>query len=1364
MRRWCPLERSFSSCCSVVCLFLLLPISGVCTISSAKPASAILLKAVQKPTSTSAKDLPKLKQSRLVEREMIKEETHSYRIKLREGEFLRVAIEQRGVDVVATLVDPGGNRIAEINSRKELQEAETVLAIAQTKGYYRLDVRAAEKEAKPGSYLVRIEALRRASAQDRNLVSADAATREADRLRADHKPETQRQAVEKYKSVLPLWRELGDRQREADALGALGGLSRTLREYQPALDYFNQALELRRALNDRKREANTLGNIGQTYEMMKQHKQALDYYRQSLPLLRETDNQRGEAITLSNLGSAHHQAGEQQQAIENFEQAAAAWRKLGDQKEEAGAHVRAGLAYEKLNDRPKALVAHGEALKLYRAAKDQIGEASVLYDLGVVNREAGNNKQALEFLQHALSLQRILGRKREEASILNYLGMVYRTLGEKQLALEHYDQALALSRELKNQGLEATVLGNIATVHYSFGDKRKTLESFKEILSLQRAAQNRTGEANMLTNMGVTYADLGENQLALEHYNQALPIWREINRRDGEVTVLQNIGETYDRMAEKQKALDYYNQALDLIRPHGAKTIEGPIMTNLATLYMTLGDKQKALDYYLRSLEIHRAANNRTVEADALHLLGFLHFEMDENQKALEYLGQALPLWRQLQDKRGEAITLTATGMVYHSMGESEKSLDNSTQALPLHRAVGNRAGEARTLITLGLLLSESGEKQKAVEHFNQALELSRAISDPTLEAEAHYEIARANLDSGSPEDARKRIEETLRIVESLRTKVESQELRTSYFATVQKFYDFYIELMMRMHERQPDKGFDGEALQASERARARSLLEILAEANANIREDVAPALIERERALQQQLNGKADALARLFAARPTPEQVDALRKEIDALNAQHHDVRAEIRRASPRYAALTQPAPLTLREIQQQALDGDTLLLEYSLGEERSFLWAVSRTKITSYVLPPRSEIEMAARQAYELLSKPNRAYRQSGEQRRLKHKKSDAPVDEETAAIEIFYALSDMLLKPVASQLGAKRLLIVAEGALQYVPFAALPKPAGSEQRAVGVGPKSARRSKGPRPPQTATNCSLPTANCPLIVDHEIISLPSASTLAVLRRETGGRKSAPKTLAVIADPVFEKDDERVKTVTVASSGQSAERKEAATAPTVAEERLIKHLKKSSGQPDAPRITRLPFTRQEAEQIASLAPESERKQALDFAASRATAMANDLGQYRFVHFATHGYLDSDRPELSALVLSLVDEKGSQQSGFLYAHEVYNLKLPAEVVVLSACETGLGKEIKGEGLVRLTRGFMYAGAPRVVVSLWSVNDKATADLMSKFYRKMLTDGERPASALRAAQVEMWKQQQWQAPYYWAAFVLQGEWR
>jgi CHAT domain-containing protein len=287
-----------------------------------------------------------------------------------------------------------------------------------------------------------------------------------------------------------------------------------------------------------------------------------------------------------------------------------------------------------------------------------------------------------------------------------------------------------------------------------------------------------------------------------------------------------------------------------------------------------------------------------------------------------------------------------------------------------------------------------------------------------------------------------------------------------------------------------------------------------------------------------------------------------------------------------------------------------------------------------------------------------------------------------------------------------------------LQYVPFAALPVPGSTR---------------------------------PLIVDHELVSLPSASSLAIQRQTLANRKPAPKGVAVIADPVFSARDSRFNKPGASGAATAAD-----------DTRIIEHVGNGSGGPLS--VRRLPFTRQEADRILAVAPGGSNLRAVDFRANRSIATSGELSNYRYVHFATHGYLDTSRAGLSAIVLSLVDQKGKPQDGFLRTHDIYNLKLPAELVVLSACETGLGKDVKGEGLEGLTRGFMYAGARRVVVSLWNVNDKATAGLMQHLYVGMLKNKKTPAAALRSAQIEMLQVKQWQSPYYWAAFVMQGEWR
>jgi len=1325
---------------------------------AAPPKIAAGFQQSKPPAKTKTKEALRLRPGGPVERETAAGQTHAYRLKLRAGEFARVTVQQRGIDVSLKLTGSNGEQLAEVNNKKGQDESETLLFIAEAKGYYLLEVSAAKEAgesrdaAAPGAkrYRAEITELRAATEQDRNRVSAERKHTEADMLRAENKPESLKQAAQKYQDAITLWRGSGDRQREADALGGLGATFSSLNEHQQARDQYNQALVIRRALNDRAGEANALNSLGLAHNSMREYQQAIGFYEQALEIRRAAGDERRQASALTNIGIAFYSMRDFEKAVDRCNQGLALWRKLKDAKQEASTLFAIAKIHEDWDKRPQALEYYAKVRDARRELKDQPGEAEVLLDLGAVSRDVGDNRKALEYFEAALPIWRALGNRSAVASTLNFIGLVHRTLGAKEQALDHYNQALALSRELKNQRLEATLLNNLGSFHSSIGDKRKAMEHYQQAVELQQAAKNGLGEASALTNIGVIHADLGENERALEFYNRALPIWRSVNRRIEEGITLNNIGETYDRLGEKQQSLDYYAQAIAIVRAVGARQNEAGILTNTGTVYSSLGEKQTAIEYYQQALAICRDVGDLTKETDIYHLLGYLHYELGDKQKALEYHNQALPLWSKLGDKRGEANTLAAVGFVYRSLNEPQKALEYLNRALPLHRDVGNRGGQSDTLTHLGIVHDDLGEQEKALEYLEQSLALAQAVTDPHREAKTRFELARIRMARGNFAEARTQIEETLRLVETIRSKVAGEHLRVAYFATVQRYYDLYIELLMRMNERRQDQGFDGMALQAAERARARNLLDLLAESRADIRSGVDPALLERERTLQTLLSGKAELQVRLRSDPKTQAEADAVGKEIQTLAAEYQEVRAQIRVASPRYAALTQPQPLTLTEIQKQVLDADTLLLAYSLGEERSFLWAVTPNSIHSYSLPKRDEIEEAARKAYELVSKPRASTPAEGEGRRLKHEaKQDADAD----ATAVLNDLSRMLLAPAAAQLGKKRLLIVAEGALQYVPFAALPTPETGRQGDKETGRQGTRRPVAPSPRR-------PVANTPLIVNHEIVSLPSASTIAVLRRELEGRQPAPKTLALLADPVFEQNDERVKTVAL-----PAEKQPSAAPLKIAEERTLKHLKKSSEEKSGlARIARLPYTRQEAQEISALIPESELKQSLDFSANLATATDAELGQYRFVHFATHGYLDSEQPELSALVLSLVNDQGARQNGFLRTHEIYNLKLPAEMVTLSACETGLGKEIRGEGLVGLTRGFMYAGAARVVVSLWALNDRATAELMTRFYRKMLKDGLRPAAALRMAQVELSKQPQWQAPYFWAGFTLQGEWR
>jgi CHAT domain-containing protein/tetratricopeptide (TPR) repeat protein len=950
------------------------------------------------------------------------------------------------------------------------------------------------------------------------------------------------------------------------------------------------------------------------------------------------------------------------------------------------------------------------------AAQAAYAEANRAYWQGTKE----SRQAAIIKFEEARGLYVAAGERIGEGNTLHTTGLIYSILGEKQKALDYYHRALPLRRAAGDRGGEAYTLTNIGAAYASIGEREKALDYYGQSLPIWRAVGDLLGEATTLSNVGSVYSALGETQKALDYYQLALGQHRRIGNRQGQARTLSNIGIAYDSFGEMQKALDYYQQALALWTAIADRRGEALALTGIGVAYATLGEKQEALDYLNRSLALRRAAGDRPAEASTLNNLGAVYSSIGEGRKALEHYDQSLALHRAVGDRRGEAYTLNNLGVIYDGLGEKQRALDYLKQSLALHRAVGDRSGEANTLTSLGMVYGALGEWQKAQEHYQQALPLSRAAGNRRWEATTLRYQARLERDRSNLAAARKLMGDALPLVESIRATVGSQDLRASFFSTVRDHYQLYIDILMRSHEAEPSAGYAAQALQISERARARSLLELLAEAGTDIRQGVDPRLAEREHSLGHQLNSKLEYQIRLLNTPHTPEQAAAAAAAIAALTVELEEVRGQIRTSSPAYAALTQPQPSTLREIQQQVLDPETLLLEYALGEERSYLWLVSHTSLSSFVLPKRAEIEAAAVALTRLLSEGG----------------TPEEFDRQAATV------SRMLLAPVASHLGRKRLVIVAEGALQYVPFAALPRPS-TPGRA--------------------------DARSPLVATHEIVSLPSASTLVSLRRQVAGRRPPAKRLAVFADPVFTRDDARIKgrPATARAPSELPAQSEAQRAAEAAQREHTRAAEAahSLGLKRAGiDLPRLPFSRHEAERLLSLVPGREALAALDFKASQATALSPGLRDYRIIHFATHGYLNPERPELSGLVLSLVDERGEPQDGFLSLSEIYNLRLSADLVVLSACQTALGKLVQGEGLVGLTRGFMYAGSPRVVASLWAVQDRATAEMMGRFYEAMLQRGARPAAALRAAQLAMQREERWSAPHLWAGFVIQGEWR
>ena len=878
------------------------------------------------------------------------------------------------------------------------------------------------------------------------------------------------------------------------------------------------------------------------------------------------------------------------------------------------------------------------------------------------------------------------------------------TPASRRAAIEKGQQALPLFEAAGDTYRRALTLLGIGIAYYQLNEYRSALTYFNQTLSLAETLGDRRLEAGTETFVGGMLDFLGDVGKALDHYQNAVKLAREGGWQLAEGNALSNIGKIYSDVAEWQKALEFSEQALKIYKALGNDSNAAITLSTIATAYAESGENRKAFDYLAQSLPILIAGRerypDRKSEAYALLNMGRVCRRMNENKKALEYYKQALAIQRETGNRAHEAETLDEMGALSAAEGDYEKALELHKQAIEIQRTVGNQRREALAVTNLGEVYNLLGQPEKAVEQFSRALTIFRGIGDLSYAAVALEGLARSEQKRGSLAEARKYIEESLALREMVRSRSGSLQLRASYRATVEQAYEFYIDVLMQQK-------LDAEALRASERGRARSLLEHLSEARIDIRQGVDAALIEKERDLMRVLNAKAQREMGLKARKGSSEELARLQREISVLEDEYQQVQAAIRKSSPQYSALTQPQALDLKGIQRQ-LDPNTVLLEYSLGEQRSYAWVVTPDSLKTYELPKREAIESVVRRVNGSLAARSITAIESPAQRRARITGADAEF--EKAASE----LSRMILAPAAAEFGKKRLVVVADGALQYVPFAALPV----------------------------------ASNRPLIVDHELVSLPSASAFALQRQILANRPLAPEAVAVIADPVFSTNDVRLNPGARVNESAST--------------RIIEH---GPGGPGGQlSIPRLPFTRWEADQILAVSPAGSTLKAVGFNANRAVAGSGELSHYRYIHFATHGYVDTTRAGFSAVVLSMFDKEGRPQDGFLRTHDIYNLKLPAELIVLSACETGLGKEVTGEGLEGLTRAFMYAGARRVVVSLWNVNDKATASLMQRLYTEMLRSNKTPAAALRAAQIEMLRTRQWQSPYFWAPFVMQGEWK
>lgn len=861
--------------------------------------------------------------------------------------------------------------------------------------------------------------------------------------------------------------------------------------------------------------------------------------------------------------------------------------------------------------------------------------------------------------------------------------------------------------DIEQQALAERLLGS---AYINSGDYSAGARETERAVTLFRRIGDAPGETAALRNLGLAYEESGELGKALATVRRALAGAERIGDTRLLALLRNDMALTYSARGEFARAADAYHKSLAALAGHPYPMAEAVAWINLGVAYGQLGDAEQATSAFERGESASTQANCWSCLAEIDADRGDDLLDASDAVRAAAAYQAALAIAAEHQLVRQRAEALRGLGRCAIATGRWSDARSLLAAARGALQGTSERLNEALIDVALGDLDDRLGRTAAAAADYGRALQLARGAANETWQAAALASLARVELESGQLVRARGSIAAAVALIESERTRIDAPELRTSYFGTKRSYYGLYIDILMQLEHARPGRGYAADALAVAERARARQLQDELEARAIDLRHHVAPALLAAESTAADGLHALAWQLSRASASEAARRST--LERDIDQASRDLDEARGRIRAADPRYAELVHPAPLSLEEIQRHLLDPETSVLEYWLGERASYLWVVNRGTLRAVALRGRETIDAAASDFRARVLAP------------VASAASTVPIErrsafdaEQAAAGRVSAArLADELVPAQVRGLLRQVIAVVPDGELERIPFALLLAGADRSNGDTGSGAAAA-----------------------------VVYLPSIRTLRSLRALPAS--SAPRrALAVLADPVFRADDVRLT--------RSAQ-------PGATRNAL---LLQAAGAAGISALQRLPYTRDEARVIAAFADPRRSWVALDFAASRSAALQAPWHRYSVIHFATHALLNSRHPELSGIVLSLYDSRAHPEDGFLRASDIYGLDMPADLVVLSVCDSAVGKDVGAEGPANLARALFYAGAHRVLASLWAVDDRASVAFMQAFYRSLFERGEPAIEALADAQREVRSNARWRLPYYWAAYVLEGDWR
>jgi CHAT domain-containing protein/tetratricopeptide (TPR) repeat protein len=922
-----------------------------------------------------------------------------------------------------------------------------------------------------------------------------------------------------------------------------------------------------------------------------------------------------------------------------------------------------------------------KAAYLRKLAQSNPKNAAARYGLAYLYQQQGDAERARDELEKANNLDSELWE------VLSLRYELYSQSAQSPEALRVLKTMLRKAEDTGHLEWEAHVRGRMGTIYSDLGDYSQAIPAFEQAIAITRDLGDRRNEQAFEGQLGLVYFYQARYREALAECTRALEMARETGDSESEGRDLGLIAMIHAETADYTRAIEEYQHAGKIARETGDRASQAHQLASLALVYMTLGYHTKALRQLRTALAAARELKNQWLEGQYLESIGEVYASDANYAGALQAYESGLKVATRIGDRLGEAARLAYSAEIRGRMNDPVGALHRLEQALEITNEIGAMLVEGRILNDLGVLYRKAGRTDRARESHQKALALGQETNTPSVIWQAEAGLAKVCESEGEFASARTWYQQAIERVEQVRANLAIADEKAGFLADKVQVYKDLISLLVRMHRSDPGAGYDAEAFRYVERSRARASLDLLAEAESKIDSGIEPSALQGQREIEGRISHLHRQLAELYGeAHKDPAKIAAITRALDAADEEFRTVRRQVHDQNPRYAAFRYPEAIDLRHTQEH-LPERAVLLEYTLGNEESFLFAVTRHDYLLARLPAAPQLTARIRALREAVAAgPGRA------------------------ALSNYWVAAQSLYRDLvrpANRLlaGRTELIVAADGILNYLPFAALV------------------RSQDPAP------ATIDPAQLPYLVrSYAIGYVPSASVLGVLRRQRTAVASAKMFLAY-ADPNVRglaQIDER---------GQTAELR---------------------------RFAPLANSRAEVKRIARLYPPDGVDVRVGESASEQDVKNRSLEHYRTIQFAVHGLLNEDNPQYSGLALTRPSNRASEDDGLLQVYEIFNLKLNADLVVLSACQTGLGKNVKGEGLVGLTQAFFYAGARSVAASLWNVDDRSTADLMVQFHRHLRSGNLEQAQALRRAQLDLIERTPFAHPYYWAPFVLIGD--